>query len=161
MFILIISSILLCCVLLFMYFFNKNVKKVIDKNVISNIDKFEIINNNNTVNTVSSVNTVIKPQEPVDDIKMMIFVATWCGACNAYKNNIHNNLSKELANVYKNIKFEFVVDDPKNEKIVNLQKYFEIKYFPTIILYKNDKFKKLPMNESITKSNIVKLVDSI
>lgn len=108
----------------------------------NNIDNFKVLKNN-------------------DNIKMVIFVATWCGACNSYKNNIHNDLSKELENVYKNIKFEFIVDDPENENIKNLQKYFEIKYFPTIILYKNDKYKKLPMTEQITKENIIKLVNEI
>jgi len=139
-----ISILALCVILVIIYFINNNFKNVV--NIEENkttIDNFKIIKNDN------------------DNIKMVIFVATWCGACNSYKKNIHNNLSKELEGIYKNIKFEFIVDNPENEDIKNLQKYFEIKYFPTIILYKNENFKILPMNEPIIADNIVNLISKI
>ena len=124
------------------------------KDSYKNID---IDKNNNNVDKF----TTIKNNTSNDNIKMVIFIAIWCGACNSYKNNIHNKLSEELKKIYGNIKFEFIVDDPENENIKNLQKKFEIKYFPTIILYKNDNFKKLPMNDPITVDNIKKLIKEI
>ena len=158
MYILIITIIILICIYIFINCYMKkasNIAKNTLNNTVNNIDTFKLMENTN------KIDYIIQEEKPIDNIKMMIFIATWCGACNAYKKNVHNDLSKELQEEYKNIQFEFIVDDPKNEKIANLQKYYEIKYFPTIILYKNDKYKKLAMNEPITKANIVKLVDSI
>ena len=158
MYILIITIIILIFIYIFINCYMKkasNIAKNTLNNTVNNIDTFKLMENTN------KIDYIIQEEKPIDNIKMMIFIATWCGACNAYKKNVHNDLSKELQEEYKNIQFEFIVDDPKNEKIANLQKYYEIKYFPTIILYKNDKYKKLAMNEPITKANIVKLVDSI
>ena len=145
---------------MFIYnYFVKNPLKPqnIQNNITNNTDTFKLLIDNKIKQEYFE--DIIPKKE--DSIKMMIFIATWCGACNAYKNNVHNDLAKKLQEQYNNIQFEFVVDDPENENIAKLQKYYEIKYFPTIILYKNDKYKKLPMNTATTKESIVKLVDSI
>ena len=159
-----IISLIIVCVVFFIIIIIKNrlnKKNVIEDKTINNNsnEEFSVYHSNNiSPNEEKSIDSFTNTD---NNIKMVIFVATWCGACNSYKNNIHNDLSKELKNIYKNIKFEFIVDDPDNENTKNLQKYFEIKYFPTIILYKNDKFKKLPMNDSITTENIKKLINEI
>ena len=169
-------TLIITIIILFVIFY---IVSIIKNNLNNNIEHKTLPNDNNTNNSLPIIDstdssniinvsdniidkfTNIKKNETNDNIKMVIFVATWCGACTSYKNNIHKELSEELKNIYKNIKFEFIVDDPENENIKNLQKYFEIKYFPTIILYKNDKFKKLPMNDPINVENIKKLIKEI
>ena len=172
MYTLIITIIILFIILYIIYIIKNNLNNNIEHKTLPNIndsntnnslliidssDSSKIMDENNNIDKFTN----IKQNDIDDNIKMVIFVATWCGACNSYKNNIHNKLSEELKNRYKNIKFEFIVDDPENENIKNLQKYFEIKYFPTIFLYKNDKFKKLPMNDPITVENIENLIKEI
>jgi thiol-disulfide isomerase/thioredoxin len=166
--VLIITAIITITVLILISLYSYNLSKI-NKNtdlVSSNvkIDTFELIEKikdyeSNTFKPEKVYES--KSQSNNDKIKMIIFTATWCGSCNMYKKNIHHNLEKELKKEYKDISFEFIVDDPENKKIGELQKYYEIKYFPTIILYKNEKYKKLPMNEPIVKNNIVKLINNI
>jgi thiol-disulfide isomerase/thioredoxin len=149
--ILIITSVIIIIVLLLIYVYSYNIS---DKN----------IDNNSSKNNIDSFELIVKTDElkkKDEKIKMIIFTATWCGACNMYRKNIHHKIEKELKNEFTDISFEFIVDDPENKKIGDLQKYYEIKYFPTIILYKNEKYKKLPMNEPIVKDNIVKLINNI
>lgn len=150
-------NLLLLCVILFIFFYTHNDNKT--KTINDDKDKDKTLKENENFENIKKETT--NTEKNPDKIRMIIFVATWCGACNSYKKNIHNNLSKELQNIYNNIEFEFIVDDPDNQKIKDLQKFFEIKYFPTIILYKNDDYKILPMNEPITSENIVKLINSI
>ena len=159
--ILIITSIIVIIVLLLISIYSYNLSKT-NKNVVqsssnTNIDSFQVIKK---IQAPKKIDKTIS-QLNDDKIKMLIFTATWCGACNMYKKNIHHKLEKELKKQYKDISFEFIVDDPENKKIGDLQKYHEIKYFPTIILYKNENYKKLPMNEPIVKDNIVKLINNI
>ena len=78
------------------------------KDSYKNID---IDKNNNNVDKF----TTIKNNTSNDNIKMVIFIAIWCGACNSYKNNIHNKLSEELKKIYGNIKFEFIIKKGNKE----------------------------------------------
>ena len=90
----------------------------------------------------------------IQPIKMYIFTKNDCPACIYYKKYTHTNLAKELNELYVNLEIEISEDE-------ELFKKYNVKYYPTIAIEKNNKIQKLPMNKQITTENIVKIIQSI
>ena len=85
-----------------------------------------------------------------DVIKILVFATDTCGACQNYKENIHEELKNEL--LKNNIEMEVFENDEEAFK------NYQIQWFPTFIVEKNNKLMKLSMQDSPTYDNLMNVV---
>jgi hypothetical protein len=97
-----------------------------------------------------------KEEPPIinkSNIKYIIISKESCPACIKYKSN-HNYIVEQLKKKYPNIEIELIENDKKN----NL---YNIKFYPTFIIEKNDKMLKLPMNTPASFENLDILINKL
>lgn len=85
-----------------------------------------------------------------DAIKILVFTTDTCGACQNYKANIHEELKNEL--LKNNIEMDVFENDEEAFK------NYQIQWFPTFIVEKNNKLMKLSMQDSPTYDNLMNVV---
>jgi len=85
-----------------------------------------------------------------DTIKILVFTTDTCGACQNYKANKHEELKNEL--LQNNIEMELFENDEEAFK------NYQIQWFPTFIVEKNNKLMKLSMQDSPTYDNLMNVV---
>lgn len=81
------------------------------------------------------------------NIKYIVISKSSCPACIKYKST-HDTIIKELKNKYPNLQSEIIENDEKKNSLYN------IKFFPTFIIEKNNKVSKLSMQTPATFENL-------
>ena len=103
---------------------------------------------------------LIKPakKEPLTqipvNIKYIVISKSSCPACIKYKTT-HENIVKELKNKYPNLQSEIIENDEKKNSLYN------IKFFPTFIIEKNNKVSKLGCVNFWINSKIYNYVENM